>query len=298
MHSDKLLDCKELFDKYVGKNANSLSAFSFVNIYAWKDFFYFDFKVIDDALCVFAQNEIGCFLYLPPLGSCSNKIICECFAHMEAINKGSGVSRVENVPDSYLFFFENEFKVFKKYYEYCYYRSDIVSLGGNAFKSQRNAYNSFVSQQKPVFLPFSKQYIKGCLELYDAWSANKKDGCQDDIALAMLEENRFVHKVLMERCEDLGLIGRVAIVDGQVKAYTFGYVINDNVFCVLCEIADIKCKGAAVFIFREFCSDDKLKPFKFINVMDDFHLPSLKSTKMSFHPTSMMASYVVSKRNN
>ena len=39
------------------------------------------------------------------------------------------------------------------------------------------------------------------------------------------------------------LIGRVVKVKGEIKAYTFGFEINDDMFCVYLETADLKIKG-------------------------------------------------------
>ena len=78
-------------------------------------------------------------------------------------------------------------------------------------------------------------------------------------------------------------------------AYTFGYPLNEQTFCVLFEIADLFCSGLGVFIFREFCRDAALTPYKFINVMDDFELNNIQRTKDSYRPVVLFPCYVVSR---
>jgi len=82
----------------------------------------------------------------------------------------------------------------------------------------------------------------------------------------MLEENRGVHELVMRYYNQLGLIGRVVLVEGQVKAYSFGFPLGGNMFCVLFEITDLDIKGLPVYIFREFCRDEVLEQYQFINV--------------------------------
>ena len=102
-----LFSKKEIIERYLKEERNSLSSYSFVSLYAWKDFFEFNVEIINDCLCIFAKNEQGSFLYLPPLGrNISDKVIEECFARMEQANQGSGVTRIENVDSRYLHLFQ------------------------------------------------------------------------------------------------------------------------------------------------------------------------------------------------
>src|SRR3990167_3748083 len=94
---------KNEFERFAGFSKHHLSSFSFSSIYLWKDFFQFRFEVIDGCLCVFAGNEVGSFLYLPPLApfgkKFSLKAVEQSFKIMDKANgRHKGVSRIENVP--------------------------------------------------------------------------------------------------------------------------------------------------------------------------------------------------------
>jgi uncharacterized protein len=101
----------------------------------------------------------------------------------------------------------------------------------------------------------------------------------------------------LENFKELGLEGRVVFVKDKVKAYTFGYPVNSEVFCVYLETTDLSINGLAVHIFREFCNDAQVRKFKFINAMDDFCLKNIERTKLSFRPSVMLPSYAVACRN-
>jgi len=116
----------------------------------------------------------------------------------------------------------------------------------------------------------------------------------DEVYRSMLSENRAVHASVFLHADALGLIGRVAVIDGKVKAYTFGYPLSEDMFCVFLEVADPAVPGLASFIFREFAQDAALKEFGHINAMDDFGMPQVAAAKRHWHPTALQPVYTVS----
>ncbi len=291
-----LLTKKELVEQYLYLTPRQLSGFSFVNIFAWQEFFQFDFEVINGNLCVFARNDLGVFLYLPPLGKEINvNTVRTCFERMEKINGGNGMSRIENVPAHQLPSFPpDEFSYYKKGYEYCYYRKDIAHLTGNRYKSKRSSCNHFLKNNTFCYLPYEDTMLEACGNLYQEWAKTRRQVyASNPIYVQMLEENAQAHRLVLRHHRELGLIGRVVKVAGKIKAYSFGYPLNKDIFCVLFEIADLSINGLAVFMFKEFCRDEAVVAHSFINVMDDFELTNIQQTKMSFRPTLMLASYTI-----
>jgi hypothetical protein len=298
MMTTTLLEEKSRIERYLQETPAQLSSFSFVNIFTWQDFFQFELEVIDGNLCVFAKHETGTFLYLPPLGkNVSTQTIQACFERMDQVNRNKAVSRVENVQAQQLSLFPpEEFSCYNKGYEYCYYRKDIAQLTGNAYKSKRSSYNHFAKNYKFKYLPYEDPMREDCAALYQRWVQSRRPACAENaVALQMLEENALVHQLALQHYKELGLTGRVVVIDNNVMAYTFGYPLNEQTFCVLFEIADLSCNGLSVFIFREFCRDAAIEPYKFINVMDDFELPNIQRTKDSYHPVVLFPCYVVSR---
>ena len=296
--STNLLDYKNLIEGFLNESCQSLSAHSFVNIYSWKDFFDFEFKMINQNLCVFAKNEQGCFLYLPPLGrDASPDTLDECFQIMYARNGKKGISRIENVSEHQLqLFTQNSYVFYKKGYEYCYYRKDLIDLKGQVFKSKRSTFNQFIRNYQAEFLPYQDVMFKECLELYDRWAFERRQKNKEDIYVQMLVENRSVHQLILKVHQELGLVGRVVVIEGNIAAYSFGYSLNDDIFCIFLEVADLKYKGLPTFIFNRFCADPQIVPFKFINAMDDFELMNIAQTKLSFRPAVLFPAYTVTRQ--
>lgn len=295
---ETLSDKKCLVEKFLKGDLCRLSGHSFVNIFLWKDFFQFQFEEIDGNLCVWAENEAGKFLYLPPLGTpMSPRAVEKCFEIMRKDNSGRPVTRIENVDESQLNSFNpQKFAVTKKSDEYVYLREGIAGLTGNAYKSKRSEYNQFKKNYRFEILLFESARQTGCMDLYERWADQRLAGGREDIYRYMIEDNRTVHRMAMEHYKLLGLIGRVIVVDSEIRAYTFGYRLSDDTFCVLFEITDFNFKGLPAFIFCEFCRDPGTAEFKFINAMDDFGMENIRKTKLSFRPHKIIPVYTVTER--
>jgi len=295
---EELFKKKSLVEKYLAESKYCLSAFSFIHIFAWQDFFTFEFKEIDGNLCVFAKDELGVFQYLPPLGkSISAKAVEESFAYMQECNGEGGITRIENAEFSHLdYFSKQEYDFFNKGYEYCYYKKDIMNFRGNKYKSKRAEYNVCVKQNACQYLPFDMEMLEECGHLYWMWMNNRQARNNDTVYKQMLQENQRVHRLVMRHYKDLDLVGRVVVIDGEIKAYTFGFPLSTQMFCVLFEIADLSVEGLAAYIFRGFCRDEELSQYQFINVMDDFELKNIKEVKMSFRPMLLFPSYGITKK--
>ena len=295
MKAEDLLSKKSLVCQYLSYRKHYLSSYSFVNLFAWVDFFDFEFREIDGNLCIFAQNNVGRFLYFPPLGKVvSLQAVKESFAFM----KESRVARIENVGEADLKNFpDTKYRRQPKAYEYCYYKKDLVALKGNLFKSKRSSYNQFVKNHKAKVVSYEPKMLADCLALYKTWKANRTAKYkEEEIFCHMLEENERVHERILKHVRELDLEARVVVVQNKIKAYSVGYALNDQTFCVLFEIADLLLTGLAVYIFREFCADPKLKAYSFINVMDDFEMKQVAQTKLSYNPILLLPSYSVTPK--
>jgi len=295
--ANALLDKKTLVDAYLNRGARPLSSFSFVSLFAWCDFFDFDFKTINNCLCIFAYGDSGCFLYLPPLGESFDSSTIElAFGHMAKGERVKAVNRIENIPGNLLLSFDpGSYNQYLKPAEYVYRKEDLIALKGNAYKSQRHDCNSFDAHHGThSFVPYTDADFASCMGLYDRWADNRARTNSDDIYRSMLQENRLVHTRLLKFWISLGLVIRVLKVDGGIVGYTFGFVLDEHTFCVYAEIADLRISGTAAYMFKSLCADEQLKQFSRINTMDDFAMPNVARAKQAYHPSELISSYTVS----
>lgn len=295
----KLLNKRLGFERDALKMPAQVSSQAFSNIFLWQDYFDFKFEVIDGKSCIFACTEGSCFMYLPPLTShLSEALIGKCFDYMDGINKKKGFARIEHVSESQLKFFSTErFAHYKKGEEYCYNKDKVIALKGRALKSKRHDLNYFLKHHPAAaFLNYHVLMKDLCLDLFKRWAKNRAAKNNDEIYLQMLNDNEQVHALALNFAEEIGLVGRVVVVDKEIKAYSFGYPLDKETFCILFEVADLSVTGLPVFIFNQFCADAALEEYKVINVMDDSGLENIKDVKMSFHPDALVPVYSVKRR--
>ena len=293
---EHLLAKQPLFNQHVRLQTHHLSTYHFSSIFLWQDFFEFEFELIEDSLCIFARQKGSCFLYLPPLSVAHKHAVVEtCFAKMNKVNPRT--ARIENIEQNHLDFFEGSFKVYSKLEEYVYEKQALMELKGQAYKSQRHDIHHFQAHQEALFRPYEQTDLKACLSLYESWAKSRHDKHEDDVYRCMLQENRITHELAFIYHEALGLNGYVVEVEGKIAAYSFGYSLNCDTFCVLLEIIDINTTGLAAFIFNRVCSEEKLRPYRFINTMDDFGMPFVAASKQAYHPTKRPVSHTITLKN-
>ncbi|MDP3143462.1 MAG: phosphatidylglycerol lysyltransferase domain-containing protein [Candidatus Omnitrophota bacterium] len=283
---------KDTFYKYLRLARCGLSANYFVNVFIWKDFFDFKWEIIDGNLCVFAENKIGCFLCLPPSGrNISKTAVRRCFEIMDAKNLDKNISRIENIEERDQELYKKiGFSTILKSQDYLYRRKALADLKGNPYKSKRAAVNYFIKNYQFEYFPFRKKYSADCLNLYRRWAAGRKKADSDRIYLQMIDDNLSAFKTAMSNFSKLDLVGSIVRIKNKIRGFTCGFKLNQDTFCILFEVADLRVKGLANFMFREFCRE--LKSFKYINCMDDSGLENLKRAKLSFRPYKLIPAYI------
>lgn len=175
-----------------------------------------------------------------------------------------------------------DFDSLKKFPDYIYYTKDLSGLKGNKYKHKRASYNYFSKNYKFQYAPYTENMKNDCLKLFAKWAWARKKNSPDLYYHKLLEDSFSAHKLAIENFKALGLTGRVIKIKNKISAYTFGFELTNDMFCVLMEVCDLKFKGISEFIFREFCRE--LKNYKYINTMDDSGLENLRISKLSYYP--------------
>lgn len=286
-----------LFNKFLNYAERQHSAYAFENIYIWKGLFDIRWAVWQDSLCVFFRDKIGSFMYLPPLsGSKNPEAIKMAFSVMDGWNRNKEISRIENLEEEDLGFYEGlGYTCRYKSCDYLCKRSDLAQLKGGAFKSKRACRNYFIKHYKFEYLPFRLQHGGECMKLYSLWMEQRGEMIQDTTYQGMLRDSLSCLKILLCAYKGLGVIGRIVRVNKEIKAFSFGFRINKDTFCILYEITDLSIKGLAQYIFQRFCSE--LAHYAHINIMDDSGLDNLKKVKLSYRPARLIPAYIATRKD-
>ena len=273
---------------------DQLAAYSFPYHVIWRDLFTYEWIELEGHVCLVAGNAEGCFLALPPIGpDPCGLAMSRAFAFLSERNKVKALTRIENVPESLAGCCRDlDYRVTPRGPDYLYRRDDLVGLHGDRFKSQRVAYNHCVKESRPAFRVYRPDDAEACRALFGHWRQNVKPDGASGLAAHLAADVGHAHHQGIAHAAELGLVGGVVEVEGRVAAYTFGYPLNAQTFCVLFEIADRQVKGLGAYIFREFCRE--LEGYEFINTMDDSGLDGLRRAKLAYHPLRLVESFIVS----
>ena len=290
------LSDKGRINKYLQLKYHSLSSYHFANIFMWRGLYKIFYVLIEGCLCIFFRDKIGCFAYLPPLGSrIKSAVIENSFKIMDAFNASRGLSRIENVEEHEIGFFkELGYVVGDKPGDYLCRRDDLAGLKGDRFKSKRAAYNFFLRHHEFSCEPFASKDKTAALRLYQEWAQQRRNVFSDAVYQGMLDDNFLCQRQALSHFKQLGLCGLKVKISGKLKAYTVGFRLNRDTFCVLFEITDLNIKGLAQYIFRAF--SEKID-YKYLNIMDDSGLDNLRKVKLSYHPFKVINSYIISRKN-
>ncbi len=272
----------------------TLAAFSPAYHYVWNDLLAYWWIELQGAFCLFAQSADGWFLPLPPLGTPSIvRALAEAFELMRRWNGDSPVSRVENVSPEFAAVFQRDgYHLSLKEPDYLYRAQDLAALAGDRYKSHRALCNRVEREQVVAIEPYSQADRRLCRQLFHAWVGRKQADGVEPFGGLLLADAESAHEIIWDQASALHLVGRVARIDGAVRAYTFGYWLTRTTFCVLVEVADRMIPGLAQYLFRDTCRWALTQGADYINTMDDAGLAGLRASKDAYHPVMLVPNLV------
>jgi hypothetical protein len=280
------------FEHYATRASRSLSAYALTAHLLWQDHFTFYWAEAGDHFLLFAEYDGHIYMPLPPLPAPDPGIVAACFDLMNARNRHSEISRIENIAEEDTPLYQAMgLAVLPKDPEYLYARSALVDLKGDRYKTPRWACNHFLRHHPPPHLT-DRRYLPSdlpaCLNLWRRWRSHR---CNPDrVYQQMLDDSESVHRRMLTKTESLGLTGWVIEVAGELVGYTFGFPLSNETFCIASEVADPGRSGAAAYLFRSFCR--ALSDYEWINTMDDSGLENLRRAKERYRPDRRAANFL------
>ena len=163
-------------------------------------------------------------------------------------------------------------------FDYVYRTEDLVGLSGRRFHSKKNHVNRFRTSYDFTYEPLTTDRVPACLALAEAWCTLRR--CEEDMNL--LGEWSAVRQALRHR-EDLGYVGGVIVVDGDVKAFSLGDALNEETGVVHIEKADPEIPELYAVINQLFAKRE-FAGVPFVNREQDLGEPGLRRAKSSYHP--------------
>lgn len=254
--------------------------YTFGNLYIWntthatkvckyKDFF----------IC--RWNKDGEYLYSVPIGT--GDFADAIHTMMEDAKSLDTPFKIYGVTDYYKQLLEESFpnqfsyEYNEDFNDYIYDIEKMTTLAGRKYHGKRNHITNFKKNNPDwKFEEITKENLTECIKVHNQWIYEHTGGedTNQELDAALLAFQDF---------EELGLVGGLIRVDGEVIAYTLGEAMNKDVFVTHFEKASHYTHGIYPLINQEF-TIHCLQGYKYVNREEDLGLPGLRKSKRSYYP--------------
>ena len=283
------LDTLSEFHTRLDKPLADLNALMLV---AWRRVLNLHLLIEDEVLYMIANWEGGPMLWGPPIGERVSIVhIRRAFQLLRQLDPDDPAPVIAYLWESYSLWEElvegSEFVAVREGTEYIFDTVRIATLAGSEYKKKRKDYFRFQKANKPIVIEYSEELIPDCLSLLDKWIDQKSKVVSADDREKLLIEGRACEDALRDR---IPLTGVVALVDGQVQAFSIGGPHGTNCYNCMFEKTNLDFPQAPAFIFSElakWCNGS----YSEITMGEDWQVNYLAISKRLWSPTREQASY-------
>jgi uncharacterized protein len=283
-----LLEDKPLLDRLLALKKPEISAYTFTNMFAWRNDPKIEISRIGDWIIVH-YNRSDSRICLEPLGE-------GCFkAAMEVALNRAGAAPVElgYVPRLAAMLFEDRkdlsVELDRDNCDYLYLAEDLIALAGRKFDAKRNFISRFKANYDYEYVPMTQATALECHEFAEQWCEDRS--CQ---TVEGLRRERCAVYQMLTHFDALGIRGGAIRVDGKIVAFSLGELLNPETLVVHVEKADSQYRGLYQLINNEFCIQEA-QNVKYVNREQDMGIEGLRKAKESYQPVRLVETYRVRK---
>ena len=290
---DLELEDKEIINKYLAKSQSKGSESSFTNFYMWRKSYNVKYAIYNDWLIV----RSGCekkWWYLPPYGEGDDLAgtIEEIIATADALGQKFAVKAVQEKHKDILenLFAERfEFTPERENFDYIYDAQSLRTLAGRKLHSKRNHLNYFLNNTNYAYESLTKDNLQEALDFLEEWCGQKACDKQKQLDDMLVCEKDAI-KEIFAVFDELDCVGALIRIDGKVKAFTLGEMLNKDTAVIHVEKADHEIRGLYPAINQLFLSNN-FPQASFVNREEDTGDEGLRKAKLSYYPQELLSKY-------
>jgi len=274
------LDDRPVIEKLFEEYPSDISERTFGSIFVWRN--YGDRSMIsqlEDHLIISWKRERFGRLLLAPVGPEPARLIGSLS------EPGSGARRTFNGIFGIAEPLASQLKeaglspiTQRDEWDYVYRASDLISLAGPRYHTQRKEMKKATSVFDLVYEPMTKARQNDCLELQETWC---------DMMHCTLDELSDAEDIALREAlanlDEIAFFGGVILLRDKVQALAIGERLNSSTAVVHFEKANPSIRGLYQVINQQFC-EHALRECEFVNREQDVGEPGLRRAKEGYHP--------------
>lgn len=286
---------KEIMESYFAKAPSRSCERTFVNAFLWSRHYPVTYAIVEDAL-VFRSLKGDDLAFAWPAGdlAATKRALEYIFGEFEKQGKEIALYNIT----------EENFRQLEEWYpgrfqieynrdiaDYVYESEKLNTLAGSKLAAKRNHINKF----NKLYDDWSYEQLSDvneeeCYQMALKWcsenACDEHDGKRQEICVT-LNALRFF--------KELGLIGGVLRVNGNVAAFTLGERLCEDTFVVHIEKALSAYEGAYQVVNQQFVRHTCTE-YRYVNREEDTGAEGLRKAKLSYKPAFLVAKgFVTSK---
>ena len=200
----------------------------------------------------------------------------------------------EDTKDAFIEYFGDEFDLEedRDSFDYIYDADGMRTLVGRKNSKKRNHLNYFLKEYKNryEYKSLGRDDFYDCLKLSEKWQSDKGATADTIYEYEVINKIFDDYDFLSEHIKVGGVY-----VDGVLKAFSVGSLINRDTALIHIEKADSEIRGLYPFIMQQFLLNE-FPDIKYVNREDDMGLDNIRKSKLSYHHCCFAKKYKFIKK--
>ena len=268
---------KELFDGYFNLTDYKNSEKNFSNIYIWRDYYEYEYDIIDGFLCIKGKfrenNDYFCHV---PYGEGDNS---QVISILEEYFKNNGFQLILwpvllEMEDSIKGF---NFKEKRNCFDYIYTSEKLINLKGPKLRNKRRWVKKFKENYDYTYETITKSNIYAAKKFTINLIKNSNNNKYEIKAMEEMFDNFFTLKIK----------GCIIKVDGKIAGVSTGEELTKDTIIIHCERCNRSYEGIYNVINQEFVKN-QWSDYKYINREQDLGIKGLRQSKLTYRPDILL----------
>ncbi len=284
------LSDKPVIDGILREYRPSTSELTFANLFIWRKHFDFQWSLHRDWFFITGREDVCPRFAVGPVGPPGRAGAARLLLGWLREDTGDSQPCIERADERLALELSGEpglmVEETREHFDYVYLTRNLIDLAGNRYRTKRNHINRFYRAcGSYTYEELDERHVEACLAIQEKWCSLRR--CEEDLNLQ--GEWEATREILVNH-RSLEVAGAVMIVASEVKAFTLGERLGDDMAVIHIEKADPGIPGLYQLVNQQFCAR-RWSSVRFINREQDLGIAGLREAKLSYGPDHFVKKY-------